>query len=129
MKFDVSSDEFAQQIKLSELASYVLCEGDEVLAFGQFYVRLGRHHFGRLAVSPKHRGKRLAYQLLSLLAQQATNVQTANGYSLFVLSDNKPAIQTYQNCGFEFAAYPQEKPGGLTDCLYMTAETLHIPTR
>lgn len=123
----VTAAEFACQIKLSSLASYVLLDGDEVVAFGQYYVRMGRHHFGRLAVSPTQRGKGIAYLLLHALAKNACRTQQASGFSLFVFPDNKVAMRTYQRCGFTEQAYPEQIPGGLSDCLYMVAEQLTIP--
>lgn len=118
---------FAQQIKLNSLASFVLLDGDEVVAFGQYYVRLGRHHFGRLAVSPFRRGQGIAYHLLMALADRAGKTQQARGYSLFVFPYNRVALHTYQRCGFKCQAYPEEIPGGLSDCHYMVTECVSFP--
>lgn len=124
----VSYEEFAAQIKLQQLESLVLTQGNELVAFGQTYVRHGRHHFGRLAVAPQHRGKRLAYRFIEALSHKALQVQQAQGFSLFVLAENATAKRTYQNCGFEVTPYPEQIPGGINDCDYMVAEELSIPS-
>lgn len=131
LTLDVSLDEFAAQIKLGELSSFCLKDGEgNPCGIGQFYVRLGRHHFGRIAISPACRGQGLAYILMNLLAQQAPKHQQAQGFSLFVLEHNVPAIKTYQRLGFEFASYPDDIPGGFTGsfpgCLYMVTDVLKL---
>jgi ribosomal protein S18 acetylase RimI-like enzyme len=55
-------------------------EEGQVLAFGQYYERAGRCHFGRLVVS------------------------------LFVIADNAPAIRLYERLGFAPAVYPEDDP-------------------
>lgn len=125
LRLNVDLNDFAAQIKLDELNSYTLSSPDgDILGFGQFYVRVGRHHFGRLAIAPEHRGKKLASVLLTKLAGQALLRQSANGFSLFVLEHNKPALKTYQNLGFRFACYPEELTHGLENCRYMVTDSL-----
>ncbi len=117
---DCDQQQFIQQIRLWELASYSLKDDSkQLLGFGQTYVRKGRHHLGRLAVNPNLRGQGLGKLLVQCLIQQAPRVQQAQGFSLFVLQDNHLAIKLYQSLGFIFTEYPGEIPGGFDNCLYM----------
>lgn len=118
--YGLNASEFALQIKLDELPSYALTDAKgELYGFGQFYVRLNRHHLGRLAIAPKHRGKGLSKKLVVGLCGIAEEVQKAKGFSLFVLEHNKLALTAYLRLGFRIFDYPEEIPGGLDDCLYM----------
>lgn len=123
IEYGLSLTEFAEQIKQTEIPSFCLIANDNICGFGQFYQRLGRHHFGRLAIAPQERGKRLAYELLQRLMALAPEQQEGQGYSLFVLEHNTPALKTYQKLGFEFATYPDVIPGGLANCRYMIRES------
>lgn len=122
LNMDVSRSEFRLQIKLYELNSFSLVDGEHLLGFGQFYVRLGRHHLGRLAISPQFRGKGLSKVLVTSLCELAPKMQSAKGYSLFVLPDNITALSLYQQLGFFIAEYPEAIPGGLDQCLYMVKD-------
>ena len=125
LRYDVSVEEFAHQINLKGLCSYCLItEQGRLAGFGQYYVRLNRHHFGRIAISPGFRGHGLVLTLLKLLHEKAPHDQQAQGYSLFVLENNEVAKRNYLKCGFEQQTYHGEMPWGMTDCIYMTAESL-----
>jgi ribosomal protein S18 acetylase RimI-like enzyme len=120
MQYPITMGIFVQQVRWQELTSYSLLSMEgELLAFGQFYVRLGRYHLGRLAVSPFHRNKGLAKILIEGLIEKAQNEQLASGVSLFVMDDNVPAVACYTALGFKTARYPEELPGGLENCSYM----------
>lgn len=122
LAFGLTLTEFAEQIRFSKLPSYCLVAENKICGFGQFYIRLGRHHFGRLAISPKLRGKGLGRVLLRLLMEEALQQQTAEGFSLFVLEHNTSAVRTYESLGFEFTQYPEAIPGGLENCGYMVLD-------
>jgi ribosomal protein S18 acetylase RimI-like enzyme len=120
LRYPITLGVFLQQTRWQELASYSLVSVEgELLAFGQFYVRLGKHHLGRLAVSPHHRNRGLGKLLVGSLITQAQNEQLASGASLFVMADNLPAVACYQSLGFRDSVYPEELPGGLQNCTYM----------
>ena len=114
--FDQAS--FKQGLKLGELSSHVLTDShSRFLGFGQFYLRLGRCHLGRLAINPEYRGQGLSQFLVAKLLEkgrEALNVQPA---SLFVLKHNEVAINSYLKLGFEFHPYPEPMP--LDNCVYM----------
>jgi len=109
---------FKKDIRLNELPSFTLLDDDnEMVAFGQYYSRLNRCHFGRLIVKPSWRGKGVIAQLIQALIEAGTEDLGINSYSLFVLADNKSAIAAYQKFGFSLSTYPEEM--FLDNCLYM----------
>lgn len=109
---------FAAELKLNELASFVLENEHELIGFGQYYSRLEHCHLGRLAINPTYRGQRMIDLLIEFLVTDAIAKLGFKKASLFVLETNTPAIKSYLRCGFEFTAYPEEI--GLEGCLYMT---------
>lgn len=118
--YDLTS--FSEDLNCDIYSSYVLLsiDNDEMLAFGQYYKRLDKCHLARLIVNPQCRNKGLSKHLihmLSNLGQQALNV---NACSLFVFSDNQPAVASYKKNGFRVSSYPQSL--SLDNCLYMTKE-------
>lgn len=160
--FPTNNVQFLRDIGWLKLASFVLINESEqllaakeqsLLGFAQVYERLGRYHFGRVAISPHQRGQQLGQRFLQRLCDAITPNGSANsasfakqilaahpqgdvdlpnqmlalpftatGFSLFVLSDNKPAIRCYEKLGFTVQPYPESIPGGLQNCLYMVKE-------
>jgi ribosomal protein S18 acetylase RimI-like enzyme len=117
-RFPLNLDTFKQDLKLETLASFALVsnEGD-LLAFGQYYLRLEKCHLGRLVVNPDLRGQGISTHLIQqLMAKGKANLNT-DTCSLFVLEHNKSAINAYTKLGFSFAIYPEEIT--LENCLYM----------
>ena len=119
-----------------------------LMGFAQIYPRQNCYHFGRVAISPNDRGKGLGEAFLQKLMQGVIQSQKgetelvaksevhpegfvepksqaialpfkADGFSLFVLDDNTPAINCYKKLGFEVSDYPGAMPGGLRNCVYM----------
>ncbi|WP_340678662.1 GNAT family N-acetyltransferase [Paraglaciecola sp.] len=120
MVYPMADDTFLTLMCAAHLNSYSLIDSaQQVLAFGQFYVRLGRHHLGRLAVNPQCRGQGIAKPLIRQLLAQAPKQQNAQGASLFVFIDNHVALQCYQSLGFKLARYPEAMPGNMQNCHYM----------
>ena len=114
--FDLIS--FKSDLKLDSLKSFSLVsvEGN-LLAFGQYYLRLDKCHLGRLIVSPNFRGQGIASHLIQKLSVLGKTELKTDSCSLFVLGHNKSAIQVYTKLGFSMADYPDEIP--LEGCLYM----------
>lgn len=109
---------FKQDLRLTELSSFALISSEqELLAFGQYYNRIGRCHLGRLAVNPKFRGRGIAAHLMEQLCTKGLNSLNVNECSLFVLAQNNKAIKAYEKFGFVFADYPEVI--SLDNCLYM----------
>jgi ribosomal protein S18 acetylase RimI-like enzyme len=114
--FNLSS--FVEDIKLTTLNSFALVSNEsDFLAFGQYYLRLGKCHLGRLIVNPKCRGKGIALELMRHLCELGLKELAVKESSLFVLAHNKNAIKAYEKFGFTFVNYPEKIP--LDNCLYM----------
>lgn len=83
-RFPYTPESFAADVQLAERPSYVLTDAGAVLGFGQVYLRVGRCHFGRLAVAPDTRGQGLGTRLLFALAEAGQRELGVPEYSLFV---------------------------------------------
>lgn len=119
-RFPFTPETFAADVQLTERPSYVLIDqADVVLGFGQIYLRVGRCHFGRLAVAPDRRGQGLGTALLRVLAEQGQRAFGAAEYSLFVSRQNAQAEKLYRRLGFVHAPYPEA--GVPDDYAYMVA--------
>lgn len=117
-RYPFTEASFIEDLNPFDSNSFVLLsEQQELLAFGQFYLREGRCHLARLAVNPKFRGKGIAAELMQGLMSKGSQLLKVDECSLFVLTHNEPAIRAYQKLGFEFAEYPDQV--GLDNCLYM----------
>ncbi len=117
-RYPFTEASFIEDLNPFESNSFVLLsKQQELLAFGQFYLRAERCHLGRLAVNPKFRGKGIAAELMQGLMSKGRQLLNVDEFSLFVLSPNESAIRAYQKLGFEFAEYPGQI--GLDNCLYM----------
>ena len=125
MRFPCSPQSFLQDCRWQELPSYVLLQTGQLVGFGQYYLRAGRCHLGRLVISPDYRGRRLATTLIRLLVKAGSECLAVEGVSLFVLAHNLAAIRCYQRLGFTFVTYP-EPTLGMEDCLYMVADKSDI---
>lgn len=116
--FPFDTDSFRKGLKLDELNSFALIDdNDQFVAFGQFYLRIGRCHLGRLVVNPSHRGRGIGKVLVQHLIEKGHENLNVSECSLFVLKDNHNALQLYLSLGFILADYP--KPMPIEDCFYM----------
>lgn len=114
--FDLIS--FKSDLKLDSIKSYSLVSADgELLAFGQYYLRLGKCHFGRLVVNPNFRGQGIASHLIHQLSILGKSDLKTDSCSLFVLGHNKSAIRAYKKLGFSITDYPEVI--SLENCFYM----------
>ena len=120
-EYPYTFDSFKRDLRLESLSSFVLLnEANEFVAFGQYYLRVNRCHLGRLIVKPSWRGKGIIAQLISALTVSGKKELGVKVCSLFVLANNKSAIQAYQKFGFSLSQYPEEM--FLDNCLYMIKE-------
>ncbi|ASP48669.1 GNAT family N-acetyltransferase [Cognaticolwellia beringensis] len=114
--FDLHS--FKHDLQLDTLASFSLLSAkSELLGFGQYYLRLGKCHLGRLVINPGFRGQGIAAHLIQQLCSKGKAELSTHACSLFVLEHNDSAIKSYQKLGFIFQSYPEEL--SLKNCLYM----------
>jgi ribosomal protein S18 acetylase RimI-like enzyme len=103
---------FRADARIGELPSRMLIEdvGHAMVAFGQFYQRLGRCHLGRLAVRPDVRGRGAGTRLIRELCAEGCRALEVAEFSLFVLVRNDRAERLYRRLGFEEAHYPEALP-------------------
>ncbi|GHG75072.1 hypothetical protein GCM10010919_29040 [Alishewanella longhuensis] len=109
---------FSADLNLDLLKAFSLVDDkSNLLAFGQYYLRLNRCHLARLVVSPNFRGKGIAKELIMRLSELGTTELKVNACSLFVLKHNKSAIKAYEKFGFSESDYPDRLP--IENCIYM----------
>jgi ribosomal protein S18 acetylase RimI-like enzyme len=117
-RFPFTLDTFREDLRL-HLPSYsVVGDTGEFLGFGQYYVRVGRCHLARLAISPPHRGRALGEFLIRELCRIGCRELNAKDCSLFVMESNAPALKLYRRLGFVDAQYPGDMPS-LAGVIYM----------
>jgi ribosomal protein S18 acetylase RimI-like enzyme len=130
MVYPISDKDFVELLTKPHLNSYALVDANQqLLAFGQYYIRLDRWHLGRLAVNPQFRGQGLAKVLVTELLQSAALKKSNMEASLFVFTDNHVAHQCYQSLGFIETDYPGGVPGNLQNCVYMVLSPNHSKLR
>ena len=119
-RFPFTAQTFAEDTRAHSLPSYILVNAaDDLLGFGQYYLRAGRCHFARLAIAPGQRGKGLGSLLVSKLAEIGAPDLGTSECSLFVLQDNLPAVRLYEKLGFVRSAYPEQMDSDLERVDYM----------
>ena len=123
-RFPFTETTFREDAKLKSLPTWSLAQEDAALAaFGQCYLRAGRCHFGRLAVSPTLRGRGHGTTLIRELARWGAAEFGVDTFSLFVIASNPRAIALYRRLGFCERPYPEPSPA--TDgFIYMVATKL-----
>ncbi len=103
---------FVDDARLADLPSRALLDADGVLvAFGQYYLRQGRCHVGRLAVTPEGRGRGFGKALVAALVREGAAVLDVDECSLFVLPTNTRAAGLYRTLGFRPMPYPGDELG------------------
>lgn len=117
-RYPFSLNTFKSDLNLNNFKSFSLVSSEnDLLAFGQYYPRLGKCHLGRLVVNPHLRGKGIASTLISQLSLLGKSDLNTDSCSLFVLGHNDSAIKVYTKLGFSMADYPEKIP--LENCFYM----------
>lgn len=115
-------DTFFEDIYWNRIESRVgRGEQDELLAFGQFYPKLGRCHLARLVVNPQYRRQGLGLEFIEQLMRHGGEALNTREFSLYVMTANKPAWHCYKSLGFHMEPYPHGDPH-LDNCVFMVAE-------
>jgi ribosomal protein S18 acetylase RimI-like enzyme len=123
-RFPFTRETFRADARLDSLATFALtANAATLLGFGQYYLRAGRCHLGRLAIAPAHRGRGLGSTLVRELCRIGSEDLGVETYSLFVLPGNERAMRLYERLGFAPARYPEPDPM-FDDCVYMVAASL-----
>jgi ribosomal protein S18 acetylase RimI-like enzyme len=126
-RYPFTDQSFREDIRCN-LPSYALIgNNQELLGFGQYYLRAGRCHLARLAISPSHRGRALGVILVRELCQRGCSELQVTQCSLFVDPYNAPAIHLYNRLGFISLPYPEAAPQ-FDACTYMVASPDAIST-
>jgi ribosomal protein S18 acetylase RimI-like enzyme len=95
-----------------------------LIAFGQYYTKLGRCHLARLVVNPECRRQGHGLEFIANLMEMGGNDLGTQEFSLYVMTANKPAWHCYKSLGFEMRPYPDIDPH-LENCVFMVAERGH----
>lgn len=120
-RYPLREDTFFEDIYWERIESCVARDEDGTLmAFGQFYPKLGRCHLARLVLSPVYRGRGLGKAFIAALMKHGAARLGTKGYSLYVMTFNKPAYHCYKSLGFHMEAYPHGD-AQLENCVFMTA--------
>lgn len=107
---------------LGRLPTWALVLEDGSLGgFGQFYLRVGRCHLGRLAIAPARRGQGLGSTLVRELCERGRSELGAESCSLFVVPENVRALKLYERLGFKPTPYPEPSPE-LRQYIYMVTD-------
>ncbi|MBS0366027.1 MAG: GNAT family N-acetyltransferase [Proteobacteria bacterium] len=124
-RFPFTEATFREDAKLNSLPTYALVQERALIGFGQYYLRLGRCHLGRLAIAPALRGRGLGASLVQELCLKGKAQLGVDSFSLFVLPSNERAFRLYQRLGFSAVPYPEPLPGP-EGILYMVAARLEL---
>ena len=117
-RYPFDQQSFESDLRMASLATFSLLNNEgQLVGFGQYYLRLGRCHLGRLAVSPDSRGLGIIQPLITALLNKGLIELEVTDASLFVFEDNQSAIKAYHKAGFRVTEYPDSMP--MDDCLYM----------
>ena len=116
--FPFDRETFERDLCLQSHATYSMLNAQgSLIAFGQYYQRLGRCHLGRLGVAPGYRGLGVIQSLINSLAQKGLQEFNVKEASLFVFENNQSAIKAYQKANFKVTQYPDLML--MEDCVYM----------
>lgn len=120
-RFPFTPETFREDLRLTVLPSHALVSAaGDLLGFGQYYLRSGRCHLGRLAIAPHCRGMGVGSHLIRHLATLGCQRLGVEECSLFVLETNIAALRLYLRLGFAPAPSPEPDPR-LAGCLYLWA--------
>jgi ribosomal protein S18 acetylase RimI-like enzyme len=118
-RFPFTPATFREDAKVDSLSTWSLVQDDGAfVGFGQYYLRVGRCHLGRLAIAPHLRGRGLGRRLVDELSREGARELGVESFSLFVLPGNERASRLYRRLGFVEARYP-ESSTVFEHCTYM----------
>lgn len=123
-RFPFTEASFREDARLASLSTWALVgDGGTLAGFGQFYLRVGRCHLGRLAIAPNSRGQGLGATLVRKLCLQGGAALGVGSFSLFVVPGNERAWRLYRRLGFSPIPYPEPTPA-LAGYIYMVTSQL-----
>ena len=120
--FPFTAESFIKDINWPQMTSISAHDkAGRLLGFGQYYVKFGRCHMARLAISPAQRGQGTGKIFIGELMRLASDSTGISRHSLYVLDDNTPAVGCYRSLGFIEAPDP-DAPPIIENCIYMLTE-------
>jgi ribosomal protein S18 acetylase RimI-like enzyme len=123
-RYPLREETFFVDVEWDSIPAFVARNDDgDLLAFGQFYNKLGRCHLARLAVAPEYRGRGLGEEFVAALMARGARELGADEFSLYVMTANKPAYNCYRALGFHVAP-PPLGDAQLENCVFMTSRQL-----
>ena len=123
-RFPFTEITFREDAKLESLPTWALVGNDGTfVGFGQYYLRVGRCHLGRLVVAPNARGCGFGSMLVHELCKKGSVKLGVDSFSLFVHPGNESAVRLYQRLGFSAVPYPEKLPAA-RHYVYMVAPQL-----
>jgi len=121
-RFPLSEETFFTDTDWDRVESRVARDAaGRVIAFGQFYPKLGRCHLARLAVHPGLRRRGLGVRFIEALMKHGGAALDTDLFSLYVITANKAAWGCYKKLGFHMKPAPYNDPH-LDNCVFMVAE-------
>jgi ribosomal protein S18 acetylase RimI-like enzyme len=121
-RFPLREETFFTDTEWEEIASRVARDEEgHLVAFGQFYPKLGRCHLARLVVNPAFRRRGLGVRFIGALMAHGGEALRTDEFSLYVMTANKAAWTCYKKLGFHMEPYPHNDPH-LDNCVFMVAE-------
>ena len=115
-RFPFTHETSLEDIHWQAMATYCAIDNQQIVAFGQYYRKLGRCHLARLAVDPGKRSQGLGSRFVTALMEIGKLDLKLNSCSLFIMSDNKRALACYRSVGFIESEWPagQEYLSGIS---------------
>lgn len=121
-RFPLREETFFIDTDWERIASRVARDdAGHLVAFGQFYPKLGRCHLARLVVNPAFRRRGFGLRFIETLMRHGGEALDTNEFSLYVITSNKPAWHCYKALGFSMQPYPHNDPH-LDNCVFMVAQ-------
>jgi ribosomal protein S18 acetylase RimI-like enzyme len=123
-RYPLSEETLFEDIYWDRIDSLVARSGNgDLLGFGQFYPKLNRCHLARIVINPEYRGQGLGELFVATLMEHGAAELGTDGFSLYVMTANRPAYNCYHALGFHVAPYPHGDTQ-LEDCIFMIADPL-----
>lgn len=124
LRYPFAEETFLEDIYWSKMPAWVSTDAaGKLTAFGQYYARGTRCHLARLIVSKTARGRGFGREFIDRLMRTGQDELASDGFSLFVMSTNRPALRCYRALAFRAESWPADVPM-LQHCVYLERERL-----
>jgi ribosomal protein S18 acetylase RimI-like enzyme len=125
-RYPFTPETFAKDCCLDIMKSFSLVDSaGRMVAFGQYYYRLGRGHLARLITKPDMRRRGYGRELIKKLINAVAAEGKATEVSLFVYRHNQSAYRCYRSLSFCVQDYPDDAP--LKEQCYFLTRPIDLP--